>query len=1094
MDQLLVRAMEKSILISAVKAGDTESVEDLLDKGVPIDTKGDMGMSLLHLAAEGGHVTTMRLLIRRGCGVDSVDSVREFTPLHWSAAMGQTKAVRELIRKGASKSVVAGNYEIPQAALKGDKKTAEAMLEQGHPLHVVLSAYQGSPLYFGTALDQAALNGHVETALAMLEEGCPLNVVNSARATVLHFAAEGGNVDLVRELVSRGCDVNAVTIFGWTPLHNAANYGRTEAVRELIKLGAAMSVVGGNGGTPLHQAAIKGHVETAVAMLEEGCPLDVVNGAEATVLDFAAESGNVELVRELVGRGCDVNAVKANGCTPLHSAAGRGRTEAVNELMKLGAAKSVVGGNCGTPLHQAAIKGHVETAVAMLEKGCPLDVVNGAGATVLDFASQGGNVDLVRELVVRGCDVNAVKADGCTALHSAAGCGKTETVHELIKLGAVKTVVAGNCGTPLHQAAINGHVETAVAMLEEGCPLDIVSIAGATVLHFASQGGNVNLVRELVVRGCDVNALKADGCTPLHSAAGRGRTEAVHELIKVGAAKSVVGGNCGTPLHQAAIGGHVETAVAMLEEGCPLDVVSSAGDTVLHFAAAGGNVELVRELVGGRGCDVNAVKANGCTPLHDAAGHGRTEAVRELIELGAAKSVIAGAYGTPLHQAIVHGNVETVEALLEDELSESDMVSHDVTPLMVQVLDSGIIGTCNSLGQTPVMWALRCGQVEVFKLLISKGGSIRSDRDQHSLCAFEHCFISGQACKLRQLCEASGIRSGVEGLRGVLTTLITQGLAEAHKVLCLSAVSGDSIFLDDTYIELVASDACAMPEAVNCVRYCFQSGEGGSFIDQLKIPGEISLNPLHMALLSMKCYEMGFAIRSVEHGIKDHTSFITKLLSHPVLKETVHEHFPNGLSPLDLARQFELHHIAALIEGVGGCPGVWADIPRDVFVSCCSELFTMYPLLKKVCDTSQGGHEAVKKAVMKFLGAHTVTSVIQVADDSWLVKEQVLGQRPDLGDVVTHVLPHIQVRSKWKSIGLTLGIKKTTLDQFSNDDDPYLETLSYWLEHGSSVTWKTLLDVLGLFETKHTVDELMDKIVSVLGGGDQVSVWVLCVE
>ena len=77
---------------------------------------------------------------------------------------------------------------------------------------------------------------------------------------------------------------------------------------------------------------------------------------------------------------------------------------------------------------------------------------------------------------------------------------------------------------------------------------------------------------------------------------------------------------------------------------------------------------------------------------------------------------------------------------------------------------------------------------------------------------------------------------------------------------------------------------------------------------------------------------------------------------------------------------------------------------------------------------------------------------------------------------------------------MRLGIEKSTINQFSNDDDPYLETLSYWLEHGSSVTWKTLFDALAHFETKHTVDELTDKIVSVLGEGHQVSVWVLCVE
>ena len=735
----------------------------------------------------------------------------------------------------------------------------------------------------------------------------------------------------------------------------------------------------------------------------------------------------------------------------------------------------------------SAIKDHYTlTVVHLLHRGVPIDTKDDEGMSLLHWAAWSGHVTTMRVLIGRGCNVDSVDSKGLTPLHLAAAMGRTKAIRKLIRKGASKSVVGGDYGTPLHQAALNGHVDTTVAMLEEGCPLDVVNSDGSTVLHFAAEGGNVELVRELVGLGCNVNAVEANGCTPLHSAAGRGRTEAVRELIKLGATKSVVGGNFGTPLHQAALNGHVETAVAMLEEGCPLDVVSGAGATVLHFAAAGGNVELVRELVG-RGCDVNAVKANGCTPLHFAAGRGRTEAVRQLVKLGARKSVVAGRYGTLLHQAITNWHVETVVALWEDELP--DMVSHDVTPSKVQVLDSCIISTCDSFGRTPVMWAVECGQVEVFKLLMSKGGTI-SDRDTHSLSVFEHCFVGGQASKLSQFCEASGIRSSGRGLRGALAALITQGLVDAHKVLCLCAISGDSVFKDQ-FIELVASDACAMPAAVKCARYYFGEGEGVPFLNQLRIPDEYTLNPLHISLLSLKCYEMGFAIHSLQHGTKDHTSFITKLLSLPVLKDTVHENFPNGLSPLDLARKFELLHIAALIEGAGGRPGVWADIPRDVFVDCCSELFAMYPLLKKVFDPSQGGHEAVKKAVMKFLGAQTVTSAVQVADDSLLVKEQVLGQCPDLGDVVTHVLPRIQVKSKWKSIGLTLSIAKTTLDQFSNDDDPYLETLSYWLERGSSVTWKTLLDVLGYFETKHTVDELTDKIVSVLGGGHHVSVGVL---
>ena len=222
---------------------------------------------------------------------------------------------------------------------------------------------------------------------------------------------------------------------------------------------------------------------------------------------------------------------------------------------------------------------------------------------------------------------------------------------------------------------------------------------------------------------------------------------------------------------------------------------------------------------------------------------------------------------------------------------------------------------------------------------------------------------------------------------------------------------------------------------------------------------------------------MGFAISGIRNGTTDHTLFITKLLSHPVLKGAVNEHFPNGLSPLDLARQFELHNIVALIEGAGGRPGVWANIPPDLLSKHCTGLISAYTVLNSVRKLNGWGQE-VKKVFLSILGGQTI-------------KEQVLSQRPDLGGVVTLVLPHIQVRH-WKRVGLALGTKKSTLDglgeKFLNDEDRYLETLSYWLEHGSSVTWKTLLDGLGHFETKHTIDELTDKIVSELGEAHQVSV------
>ena len=310
---------------------------------------------------------------------------------------------------------------------------------------------------------------------------------------------------------------------------------------------------------------------------------------------------------------------------------------------------------------------------------------------------------------------------------------------------------------------------------------------------------------------------------------------------------------------------------------------------------------------------------------------------------------------------------------------------------------------------------------------------------------------------------------------------------------CLCAISGDSVFLEDRFIDLVASDACAMPAAVRFAKYVFRKGV--PFLNQLSLPDESTLGPLHMCLLSLKCTEKYPSLR-----VMGHTSFITKLLSHPVLKGTVNENFPNGLSPLDLAQQSELHHIAELIERAGGRPGVWADIPEEIELKhalALPRLREAYASMKAIAEDGEHSREFIKGVFSSILGGHIVESVVHVADDNWLVKEQVLGQRPDLGYIVKHVTPHIQARH-WKRVGLALGMKKSTLDElgehFSNDDDCHLETMSYWLEHGSSVTWKSLLNVLGHFETKHTVDELTDKIVSVLGGDHQVSVQVLCVE
>ena len=527
--------------------------------------------------------------------------------------------------------------------------------------------------------------------------------------------------------------------------------------------------------------------------------------------------------------------------------------------------------------------------------------------------------------------------------------------------------------------------DTIESLLVKGVPVNTRNNEGESLLHGAAQDGHVATMKLLIRRGCKVDVVDARGLTPLHSAAAQGQTKAVRELIRNGASKSEVASIFGTPLHQAASKGHVETVLAMLEEGCPLDVVNSAGSTVLHWAAEGGHVELVRELVG-RGCDVNAVRADGCTPLHFAAAHGRTEVVRELIKLGATRLAVATTFGTPIDQAHLKGQVETVEAMSEDEVCDVRLNRYDGTYLKPLQPECNVIGTSASFGVTPVMSALLFGKVDMLKLLISKGGTIR-DRDIYSLSTFEHCFVGGHASELQQLCEACGIGSSGTGLKGALATLINQGLVDARKVLCLCAISGDSVLLEDQFIELFSHDPSAMPAALECAKFYFFKGVG--FLNQLKLRDEDVLNPLHLSLLSFKCYEMGYATRSVELGAKDHTSFITSLLSHPVLKKTVHENFPNGLSPLDIAQRFGLHQIAALIAEAGGDPGVWAGAPQEIQIKhhlAVSRLKDAYASMKAIAEDGEYGNKFIKGVFSSVIRPQTVESEVQT--ESLLAKEQ----------------------------------------------------------------------------------------------------------
>ena len=707
---------------------------------------------------------------------------------------------------------------------------------------------------------------------------------------------------------------------------------------------------------------------------------------------------------------------------------------------------STVTSNCPSEpyhsIHRAVYEGDLTKVRALLKEGCPLNLVDSNGSTLLHFAAQGGHVEVIRELVDRGCNLNAVDNNGCSPLHDAANNGRKEAVLELVHLGSNKLLVAGPYGSPLHQAVLNGHFETAVAMIEEGFPVDTVNSNGSTLLHCAAAGGHIEVIKLLVDNGCDVTVVDNDGGSPLHYAAGHGRKEAVLELIHLGSNMSLVAGPYGTPLHQAVLNGHLETVVAMIEEGCPLNVVNSYGSTLLHYAAQGGHVEVIRELVD-RGCDVHSTKRNGYSPLHAAAGYGRKEAVLELISLGSNVSQVAGPCGTPLHQAVLFGHLETVVAMIDRGC-----------PL--DVVDSN--------GETLLHYAADCGYLEILRELVIKGCCVTvrhsanttksKDSSVHQLTPIESAISSGEGCQIGHIFNTMQLvkkreNTLLEEPDKLLQALHKEGLVDLNVLLCLAAIPGDSQFFDQFFVP--SKQVIRLHHGIDIKLF---KKYFARFIPKVfPIREFMPLNPLCIALFTLHFYSAGRKhFWYINEKSMNHREFIKRLISHPILKSTMNDILPNGLRPLDLARQFGLGDIVKLLEKAGGQPGLWSMPPSEIEISHSFRLSTAYDLLLPLVRSGPLGQRAVSE-LYKLLSRSINKTDISIC-------------KPDLADILKCVVP--KIAAKYYQVGMCLGIESTTLDIVKTDhahegcEEICLQMFDRWLRVGPRTgdkerTWRTVL-------------------------------------
>jgi len=299
-------------IFSAAAEGNLERIKQLISENHELVKECNKNQNTaLHLAAQRGHLETVRYLLDKGAEVNA-KSKYETTPLFSAAETGNLELAEMLIKYKADVNAVSQ--------------------------------------FFGTALHRAVYMGHPEVVKLLLKHGADVTIQNST-GTVLHTSALLGRPNLARLLIEYGADVNCVNAMGITPLYYAIFTGKdrsSELSMLFINKGADVNATDKDGNSVLMMAVQQGYPDIVEELIGEGADKTIRDiNTKQSLLHSAAIYGYGDVATILIQSGLDVNARDSDGKTPLYYAQKYGHKTVADPLVKAGAEKEKTESNLG---------------------------------------------------------------------------------------------------------------------------------------------------------------------------------------------------------------------------------------------------------------------------------------------------------------------------------------------------------------------------------------------------------------------------------------------------------------------------------------------------------------------------------------------------------------------------------------------------------------------------------------------------------------------------------------------------------------------------------------------------------------------------